>query len=159
MSLRDHTIAALESLGLWKESDWYNNAYLPKIKAILVKDSFAFLQDLRNYVSHWRILPLNAGIRVSAEGIEQHISLDVKRLMQWGNWSTSAKRFLAAQDKKVDIHQLVIDYKAAVDEFYQWLPQAIIETMEDEIKATQVLWEEREQMRRKFDNQTGQSLD
>src|SRR5690606_12811559 len=71
MSLRDHTIAALEPLGVCKESAWYKNACLPKIKAILVKASFAFLQALRNYVSHWRIRPLNAGIRVSAEGIEQ----------------------------------------------------------------------------------------
>lgn len=159
MTLRDHTNSELRTLGLLEGSDWYKDVYKPKLQSVMVEDSFAFLQDLRNYVSHRRPLPLSAGIRVSAEGTEQHISLDVRRLKQWEKWSAPAKRFLGTQDEKVDIHQLVIDYKAAVDEFYGWLPHAIIEALKGEIQATQSLWEERERMRRELVNRTGQRLD
>ncbi|WP_219925097.1 hypothetical protein, partial [Halomonas sp. ND22Bw] len=80
-------------------------------------------QNLRNFVSHNRVLPISAGISSGHDGeINQHISLDVERLQKWDRWGSRAKRYLDSQGERIDISQLVSDYREAVDEFYTWLP-------------------------------------
>lgn len=159
MTLRDHTITELKHLGLWDESAWYRDVYLPKLKTILVKDSFAFLQDLRNFVSHNRVLPISAGISSGHDGeINQHISLDVERL-KWDRWGAGAKRYLDGQGERIDISQLVSDYRAAVDEFYKWLPDELMRLHSNEIIDAQKLWDERERLRKRLVDRTGRRHD
>lgn len=124
MTLVDHTRATLDRLGLGEETTWHDEVYRPKLTAI-VKPAFKFLQDLRNYVGHSRPVKTNEVFTVEGDEIYRLQVAIHKNQLNYAKWSTEAKQYLSEPEERIDVMNLVTEYKAAVDELYGWLIPAI----------------------------------
>lgn len=82
----------------------------------------AFLQDLRNYNSHWRIAQTNWTISLGPafEGRRARFVVQKKELLAWSNWTLEAKKYIEASVDPIDLHELFFTYREHVHSFYSW---------------------------------------
>lgn len=124
MTLVDHTRTTLERIGLGEKTTWHKEVYQPK-KATLQKPAFKFLQDLRNYVGHSRPVKTNEVFTVEGDEIYRLQVAIHKNQLNYAKWSPQAKQYLNEPAPRIDVTNLVTEYKLAVDELYGWLIPAI----------------------------------
>lgn len=124
MTLVEHTRNTLDRLGLGEETAWYDEVYRPK-KAAILKPAFKFLQDLRNYVGHSRPVKTNEVFTVEGDVIYRLQVAIHKNQLNYAKWSAGAKQYLNEPEPRIDVTNLVTDYKMAVAELYRWLIPAI----------------------------------
>lgn len=81
-----------------------------------------FLQDLRNYNSHWRIAEANWRIDYDFEKGSRIARFVVTRedLLAWGRWTSAARAFIESSDKFIDVGATLAEYAKQVKAFYEW---------------------------------------
>ena len=93
----------------------------------------AFLQDLRNFNTHWRIAEANWEINTSSETKLQVARFVVtkKNLLAWSGWKANSKQFIQDAEDKIDIYNLFETYRIKVKNFYEWHKGRVIEEYSD----------------------------
>jgi hypothetical protein len=97
-----------------------------------------FMTELRNYSTH-RSIPL-PGISTNFSWVqggptimENKLTLDRDKLLEWKKWTAPAKEYLRAKDEKFDLLPVLHSYVATASEFYSWFVNEIRERNADDI--------------------------
>jgi hypothetical protein len=88
-----------------------------------------FLQDLRNFNTHWRIAEANWSIKYDMENGTRtaHFQIDKKDLLAWSSWTANAKKYIQELEESVDVYKILTTYKKQAQEYYAWHKGAVIE--------------------------------
>lgn len=88
-----------------------------------------FLQDLRNFNTHWRIAEANWSIKYDMESGTRtaHFQIDKKDLLAWSNWTANAKKYIQELEDSVDVYKILATYKKQAQAYYAWHKSAVIE--------------------------------
>jgi hypothetical protein len=87
-----------------------------------------FLQDLRNFNTHWRIAEANWLIKYEMKtgARTAHFQIDKKDLLAWSNWTADAKKYIQSIDGSVDVYEILTTYKRQAQAYYEWHKGAAI---------------------------------
>jgi hypothetical protein len=87
-----------------------------------------FLQNLRNFSSHWRIAQANW--RISHDSItgKRTASFIITKdeLLEWKGWGSKAKEYIESAGNSIDIYDVFTQYKKHVQQYYEWHKGAIL---------------------------------
>jgi hypothetical protein len=111
--------------------------YETEVKARFVKNPLArFVQDMRNFCLH-KELPVFWSRYTFKRGgdIQARIHFVANDLLKWDNLSKEARQYIASVSNEIDMYQVVIDYAATVEGFYQWLFRRLGDIYTHETKA------------------------
>jgi len=88
-----------------------------------------FLQDLRNFNTHWRIAEANWSINYDMEKNTRtaHFQINKEDLLAWSSWTSNAKKYIQDLDGSVDLYKVLTTYKKQAQEYYTWHKGAVIE--------------------------------
>jgi hypothetical protein len=88
-----------------------------------------FLQDLRNFNTHWRIAEANWSINYDMENGTRtaHFKISKGDLLAWSSWTTNAKGYIQYLDGSVDVYEILTTYKKQAQAYYAWHKGAVIE--------------------------------
>lgn len=89
----------------------------------------AFLQDLRNFNSHWRIAQANWEISSDfrTKSRMARFLISKEDLLAWNGWKPDARQFIGAASEKLDIYDLFKTYRKHVTDFYEWHKGQVLE--------------------------------
>jgi len=119
MTLVDHSRRVVN-----KESDpEFRHEYDLRKDAIAVQPVTVFVQDLRNYLLHYRLPPFTSQLAFGRGGsdVNSTIRLPRDKLIAWNRWNAEAKQFLRHQDSDFPLNEPVEAYRLLVDDLYEWL--------------------------------------
>lgn len=118
-SLIDHTRTLKRKLNLDKN---FEELYKQQCKKLLGTDTIVFIQQLREYVQHYSLLPSGVYIEVadSNSSGEITLTLDTPVLKEYSYWEAESLRILEKNPKNIDIFKLMEEYQNSVNEFYKW---------------------------------------
>ncbi|WP_353107729.1 hypothetical protein [Gordonia sp. (in: high G+C Gram-positive bacteria)] len=155
MALRDHTYVMLKRYweadeNLPRQADTaFMEQYDAKVKQLLVKPQFAFLQDLRNYGVHKALYPFSLHTQFAGGYMRNDIRLDRAELLaNYSKWSSSAKRYIESQGDEVDLLTPMEEWSTACKRFYEWLHGAVTVHHMEDFQAVETAWEEYREWRR-----------
>lgn len=88
-----------------------------------------FLQDLRNYNTHWRIAEANWQISTDFTTKTRKFQFLITKdeLLQWEKWTLQAKNFIAQTEVALDVYELFVNYRKQVHSFYAWHKAAVLD--------------------------------
>lgn len=112
------------------------SAYEAKAKETFAQSPVAqFVQGLRNYMVH-KGLPkssmyLNFTSGESPGGgtgtIETGVQFETASLMDWENWNSTARKYLAKAGEHIEVQHFAHEYMALVNQFNEWLDAFLAE--------------------------------
>lgn len=118
--LVDHTRNTIKGYRENPVLDEYN----AKVKALAQTGAAAFLQRLRNYLIHYRVLPL--GLEMKLEGApSMQVFLDRDSALSFDGWTRPDRAFIEQQGEKIGLKELVTTDLERMGELYGWLYQQI----------------------------------
>lgn len=119
-------------------SEFETGAYREHVKTSFGTGEAEFMKDLRNYCTH-RSIPL-PGISTNFSWVkggptimENKLTLDRDKLLDWDGWTAPAKGYLRAKDERFDLLPVLYSYVTTAAEFYDWFVNEIRERNADEI--------------------------
>lgn len=88
-----------------------------------------FLQDLRNFNTHWRIAEANWSINYDMENGTRtaHFQINKEDLLAWSSWTANAKKYIQDLDGSVDLYEILTAYKKQAQTYYAWHKGAVID--------------------------------
>jgi hypothetical protein len=90
--------------------------------------SHRFIQDLRNCVLHFRLLPADWQTTIAAnKGESTRFYIRKETLLGWREWSPPVRAFIQDLDYGIEIEELFRSYARTVNDFHQWYRLAIDE--------------------------------
>lgn len=118
-SLVDHTRVLKRKLGLDKN---FENLYEQQRKKLLGTDTIVFIQQLREYVLHYSLLPSGIQVDIADNNDSEKITLilNTRTLKEFSNWKAESIRVLEKYPKNIDIFNLIEEYQNSVNTFYEW---------------------------------------
>ncbi len=131
MTLVDHTRVMID--GHYKNTPIAAANKLEIDKKFLKNPMTRFVQDLRNFMIHIGMPPLNRVLKVvplpgssgQAE-IAAHWSLTKENLVAWGGWKSEAKNFLSSiTDEEIDLIDLVKKYQDEILDYHSNLDKLL----------------------------------
>ena len=95
-----------------------------------------FVEDLRDYCLHYKILPIFAERSFTSNTAEpeSRIKLNVKTLSEYSSWSPPARQFLSDIKDSIDVKDLIEKYYEMVAGFHQWIQKRQMEIYADEFR-------------------------
>jgi len=89
----------------------------------------SFLQDLRNFNTHWRIAEANWSIKYDMANHTRTAHFQIKKedLLAWGRWTVSANEFINSLDCSADLYEILTTYKNQAQTYYTWHKGAVID--------------------------------
>ncbi len=119
-------------------SEFEKGEYREQVKTSFGTGEAEFMKDLRNYCTH-RSIPL-PGISTNFSWVqggptimENRLTLDRDKLLDWDGWTAPAKGYLRAKDKRFDLLPVLYSYITTAAEFYDWFVNEIRERNADDI--------------------------
>ena len=87
-----------------------------------------FLQDLRNFNTHWRIAEANWSINYDMKSGTRTAHFQIKKedLLAWNGWTANAKKYIQLLDGSVDLYEILTTYKKQAQTYYTWHKGAVI---------------------------------
>jgi len=85
-----------------------------------------FLQCLRNYVSHVRIIEIDWQRTYSESGKRTEFLLQRDNLLKWDKWHPQARAFIDEHPPGIEIERFFTNYRMRVELFWGWLYNEII---------------------------------
>lgn len=149
MAVRDHTYVLVAKY--WEsdpaipreEDSEFMDQYRAKMKALLIKPQFSFLQDLRNYGVHKALYPFTLSTQFAGGYMRNDIKLDRDKLLStYSKWSAPAKRYIESTDDGVDLLTPLEEWSSACKEFYEWLHGAVTDHHMEDFQAVEQAWED-----------------
>lgn len=118
-SLVDHTRVLKRKLDLDKN---FEDLYGKQRKKLLGTDTITFIQQLREYVQHYALLPSGVHVEIDNSNDTEKITLilDTPILKEFSSWKVASLRVLQKNPKDIDVFKLIEEYQASVNEFYKW---------------------------------------
>ncbi|MDR8371154.1 hypothetical protein NM213_14790 [Pseudomonas lactis] len=95
-----------------------------------------FLQDLRNFSTHWRIAEANWSINYDFQKHTREVNFTITKfeLMEYKNWKKEAFDYIFQPPTDIDIYKVVHEYSEQVNAFYSWHKGAVIDTYSSELR-------------------------
>jgi hypothetical protein len=87
-----------------------------------------FIQNLRNYFSHWRMAEANWEISFSENYRDVKFILKRNELLYWDGWSVQAKKYIESIGEKIDVYELFKKYNDITSKLYEWHKYHILAT-------------------------------
>lgn len=119
-SLADYTRNLLKD---YKGSS-FEAEYLVKLSHVTELNEFAFLKDLRNYASHYKIPPIGYIIgTMNILGRNQAFLplIYTGDLFDYDKWSNGSKQYMKDNFPEIELIPLVNKYAQAINELYIWI--------------------------------------
>lgn len=117
-SLIDHTRVLKKKLSL---DEKFEEKYKEQQKTLLGTDTITFIQQLREYVQHYELLPTGVEVLINDNDKEKiTLILTTSSLKEFSNWKAASLRVLQTCSKNVDIFILLKEYQISVEKFYKW---------------------------------------
>ena len=121
----------------WGEkSEFELGEYTEHRKASFETGEAEFMTELRNYCTH-RSIPL-PGISTKFSWVkggptimENKLTLDRDKLLEWKKWTAPAKEYLKAKDEKFDLLPVLYSYVTTASDFFSWFVNEINERNAD----------------------------
>lgn len=123
------SVMALVEVSRTFNKKWPVTGYDEKVRACFATPGLhRFLQDLRNYNSHRRIVEVNWVINYDFKRGSRVARFVVGRedLLSWGGWKAEAKKFIDDSGDNVDVGATLFEYKGQVKSFYEWHKGAVL---------------------------------
>jgi hypothetical protein len=83
-----------------------------------------FVEDLRDYCLHYELPTISSVLHFSSLSptpvFESRIELKIEELNKYSKWSHLAKKYLASQNKPVNLLNVTDEYYALVKDFHNW---------------------------------------
>jgi hypothetical protein len=136
-ALRDHARNLMHHYSTGNFRFEYEN----RIAQLASRDVVRFIQDLRNYLQHNRVPPLQIQFAITGEEVNNmdfSVRLDPQRLLQWDGWKSGSKSYLRDRDTLI-LSESVKEYTGANTELYQWLFSQFSSVHYKELEALEVL--------------------
>ncbi len=83
-------------------------------------DEHRFIQDLRNFISHFRMIEADWKVSWSEEGKRTQFLLLPEKLLCWDGWTSLANKFIQQSPQGIDVKMLFGNYKTRVEDFHCW---------------------------------------
>lgn len=119
-------------------SEFETGAYREQVKTSFGSGEAEFTKDLRSYCTH-RSIPL-PGISTNFSWVkggptimENKLTLDRDKLLDWDRWTAPAKAYLQAKDERFDLLPVLYSYVTTAAKFYDWFVNEIRERNADDI--------------------------
>jgi hypothetical protein len=129
MTLRDHSRNTSRTLLPLDDRNELAEAYRERIRLVFAESPLAqFVEDLRHVALHVRLPALRSRAHWSRdEGWSSGVVLPRDYLLARGNWGALAKQYIEDAGEQFALLDVVRDYSGQIDEFHDWLREAIIE--------------------------------
>lgn len=155
MALRDHTYVLTkryweaDSSNQREVDSEFMDPYNAKVKELLIKPQFSFLQDLRNYGVHKALYPFSLHTQFAGGYMRNDIRLDGAELLaNYSRWSGPAKRYIETQGDEVDLLTPMEEWSTACKLFYEWLHGAVTVHHMEDFEAVETAGEQYREWRR-----------
>ena len=156
-TLVDHTRHLMKENFIKNE---HREEYQNKVSAIFASDPLArFLQDFRNYITHYEIPRLRLHTTVgssSANSLSGELLIELDHLQTGFNWSAPSRKFIETNKSNIRMLKLVNDYDLKSETFYRELTLTFQKHLGKELGEIQSmmqqsnnLWEEMTKSRRR----------
>jgi hypothetical protein len=124
LSLVDHSRRIRKKVGSISEE------YDERVREIFEENEHRFIQDLRNYICHFRILKANWQRTYSVSGRQTQFLLQQEDLLKWNEWDKQARNFIKRYPKGIDVEGLFNRYRIHILEFHKWFCSKITQVSE-----------------------------
>lgn len=130
-SLVDHTRALKQELKLDSK---FEDLYEQQRMKILGTDTITFIQQLREYVQHYKLLPSGIQVKVdNNDGETITLTLDTPALKGFSGWKGASLRVIEEHPENIDIFNLLEEYQTSVSQFYKWFYDEMEEIFKNEL--------------------------
>jgi hypothetical protein len=92
-----------------------------------------FIQALRDYVVHRRMVEANWLVSWSAEGRNCQFLLNQDELLSWDKWDALSGAFIKRHPKGIDVEGLFKNYRDRVESFHGWFREALCAAAEPDL--------------------------
>ncbi len=117
-SLVDHTRALKKELKLDSK---FEALYEQQRKKMLGTDTITFIQQLREYVQHYKLLPSGIQVKVDKnDGETILLTLNTPALKEFSKWKEASLRIIEKFPENIDIFKLLEEYQTSANQFYKW---------------------------------------
>lgn len=122
-SLVDHTRAHVKRL--YSGTD-LQQQYKARTERLSNSPVVRFVQDLRNYLHHYRFPPLTAELTVNVGHgtLKNTLALEVEKLRSWDGWTQPSRKYISRQGDAINVRVAVEEYMALIKALYEWLTES-----------------------------------
>ena len=95
--------------------------YEQQRKKMLGTDTITFIQQLREYVQHYKLLPSGIQVKVDKnDGETILLTLNTPALKEFSKWKEASLRIIEKFPENIDIFKLLEEYQTSANQFYKW---------------------------------------
>jgi len=127
VTLIDHTRVLTGEL---YDGQPFKQEYQQEVQALFSDSALAgFVQDLRNWVLHKGLLPLEMQMSDTGKNgeIVYSLVLNASDLKSWNRWNARAREYVASITSDLRLSDVVDSYSGLVQGFYSWLEKRMLE--------------------------------
>jgi hypothetical protein len=139
-SLINHTQRFVNKYG----DEDFQDRYTSSVTDHEISERAHFLMQLRHYTQK-RTLPPLRRFQHSPGGDEddvRRVIVQKEDLLEWNGWNVEAREYLETLGERVDVTEEVMDYRDAVEEFYDWFIMFAKTEFEDELKLSEMMFDD-----------------
>ena len=96
-------------------------------------EEHTFIKDLRNFISHCRMIEVDWKVSWSREGKHTQFLLEPEKLLCWNGWKPLTRKFIKESLDGIDLKILFGDYKTRVEKFHFWFHASIEKLAQPEL--------------------------
>ncbi|MEW6085972.1 MAG: hypothetical protein AB1607_15375 [Chloroflexota bacterium] len=137
------------SVPIWYQHTDFAKEYEVKKEKLAKDDECRFIEDLRNYSQHHRLPFARGKMQLRTNELTGQFVLNRNMLNSWDGWA-KGKTFLKGRNEDVDLESLIDSYYNKILDFHKWIFARIQEINSEEIRKTEVLQEELENLLNKI---------
>jgi hypothetical protein len=101
-------------------------------RSAMFSEEHVFIQKLRNYVSHYRMIEPAWQRSFSATERRTQFLLRPNILLQWDGWE-KARAFINRYPDGIDVEELFKEYQTCVERFYAWFRKDVARVSEPQL--------------------------
>jgi hypothetical protein len=97
-------------------------------------EEFSFVQQLREYVQHYSLLPTGLQMNLNANKENASVlTLSKEKLMKFSNWNAHSKVYLKESPENIDLMTLITNYQDTTNNFYSDFYEMVVNVYKDEL--------------------------
>lgn len=100
------------------------NGYDQRIEDIKARPVVAFVGDLRNYVLHYKVPPMELDIHFpgtdGSNQVDTTIAVQVRPLLEWDSLTAKARPYVNGKEA-IALKDLVREYAEVIEDLYRWM--------------------------------------
>lgn len=139
-SLINHTQRFVNKYG----DESFRDVYSSTVKEYELSKRAHFLKQLRHYTQK-RTLPPLRRFRHSPGGDKDDIHrviVQKEDLLEWDGWDVPAHEYITGLGDRIDVTEQVLDYRAAIVDFYDWFDEFAKDEFEEELELSDMMYDD-----------------